>query len=292
MVQPIPRHQPAFDRQIVGLLKLKKGSSLLDCTLGDGSHTQQALEAGVKVISLDLDPDSIKRARHFIPDELKKNWKVYHANFANIEKLNLPPVDAVLMDLGTSQHQLSKAAKGFSFSKAAPLDMRFDKQSLAVTAADLVNGLSCKELASLFYTLSDEVKSRSIAAAIVRARKFAPIKTTTALAKIITAVKGEGGKIHPATKVFQALRMAVNLERENLRQGLAAAFDLLKPRGKMAVISFHSGEDRIVKQFFASKKQQNQAFLLNTKPLQASKKEIINNNKIRSAKLRIIKKKL
>ena len=285
------RHKPAFKGQIVKLLKLQKGSTLLDCTLGDGTHTEEALRAKIKVISLDLDKDSIKRARHFIPRNLHRNWKVINANFADIDSLELrSPIDAILMDLGTSQNQLNKTSKGFSFNKPAPLDMRFSKD-LAVTAADLLNGLSYKELASLFYTLADEVKSRPIAAAIIRARKFEPIKTTVQLTKIITDIKGEKGKIHPATKVFMGLRMAVNLERENLRQGLTKAFKVLSPKGVLGVISFHSGEDRIVKNFFKAMNQEKKAFLLNQKPISPSKKEIINNNKIRSAKLRLLQKK-
>jgi 16S rRNA (cytosine1402-N4)-methyltransferase len=285
------RHIPAFKGGFVKLLKLKKGQLLLDCTLGDGTHTQEALEEGIKVISLDLDPDSIKRARYFIPKELHKNWKVVNANFASISSLKIATPDAILMDLGTSQNQLNKASKGFSFSKPAPLDMRFDKKNQAVTAADLINGLSYKELSNLFYTLSDEVKSRPIAAAIINARRHSPIKTTTQLAKIIEQVKGQGKRIHAATKVFQALRMAVNLERENLRLGLNQAFDILSPQGRLAVISFHSGEDRIVKEFFKKKNENKEAFLLVSKPLMPTKKETIINNKIRSAKLRLLQKK-
>lgn len=285
------RHKPAFKGGVVKLLKLKRGQSLLDCTLGDGTHTQEALEEGIVVTSLDLDPDSIKRARYFIPKELHKNWKVINTNFASISSLEVGTPDAILMDLGTSQNQLNKASKGFSFNKSAPLDMRFDKENQAVTAADLVNGLSYKELSNLFYTLADEVKSRPIAAAIVNARRYNPIRTTTQLAKIIEQVKGQGKRIHAATKVFQALRMAVNLERENLRLGLDQAFNILSPKGRFAVISFHSGEDRIVKEFFKKKTKNQEAFLLVNKPLMPTKKETIINNKIRSAKLRLLQKK-
>jgi len=289
-MKQIPRHQAAFIDRIISLLSIKSGDVFLDCTLGDGSHTQAALEVGAVVISLDVDETAIVRSKHFIPQKFQKNWFVFRKNFSQVKELYqeeaLPHPDIILMDLGTSQAQLVDN-RGLSFQENCLLDMRLDKQ-LAVTAKDLVNGLSVKELTRLFFELADEPLANRIAKEIVFVRRQQPITTTKQLADLIIAVKKTHSKIHPATKVFQALRMAVNLERESLSQALPACFSVLKPGGRFAVISFHSGEDRPVKHYFRSLVKEQKATRLNQKPLKPSDKELLINRKIRSAKLRFI----
>jgi len=289
-----PRHQPAFKNTIIDYLSIKPESIFLDCTLGDGSHTEAALKIGAKVISLDLDQDSIDRARQFISDKLQNNWFVFRENFANVanlfEKEKLPQPDAILFDLGTSQAQLAVAGKGFSFQIDGPLDMRLDNR-LQVTATDLVNALSENELTRLFRELGDELYAKKIAVGIITTRQIKKIETTKELADLVAKIKKTRQKIHPATKIFQALRMAVNLERESLSIALPASFKLLKPKGKLAIISFHSGEDRIVKYFFRSLAKEGKAVLLNQKPIKPNLNELQINSKIRSAKLRLAIKK-
>ena len=288
----IPRHLPAFANQLVKLLSIKSSSVVLDCTLGDGTHTQEALSVGAKVISLDVDPEAIERSTSFIPANLQKNWRVYRENFSNINSLfqkeSLLRPDIILMDLGTSQYQLANAERGFSFQTDAPLDMRLDNR-LQVTAKDLINGLSENELAQLFL-LSDERYAKPIAKAITNFRLTKSMTTTFELKSLIEKIKPARRKINPATKVFQSLRMAVNLERENLENGLRACFSLLKPNGQIAVISFHSGEDRIVKHYLRHLVQENLAHLLSRKPLKPENNELQINKKIRSAKLRLLQK--
>lgn len=287
------RHKAVFTGQIKEIFNLTPDDVVLDCTLGDGNHTQEALEGGCKVISLDIDQDALKRAKIFIPKKIQTNWKPFRENYSQAQilfkKEKLPFPDVIIFDLGTSQHQLANSKRGFSFQKKADLDMRLDNR-LQLTAKDLVNALSEKELSMLFYELADETYAKPIARAIITRRKEKPIITTIELADIILQVKKKRSKTHPATKVFQALRMAVNLERENLKLGLSACFKLLRPKGRMGVISFHSGEDRLVKHHFRFLVRQNQAKLLTQKPIKPNKTELLKNQKIRSAKLRLIQK--
>jgi 16S rRNA (cytosine1402-N4)-methyltransferase len=293
MKDQIQRHQAAFAGQIGNLFNLKPNQVFLDCTLGDGSHSEEALSLGVRVISLDVDEDAHSRSSKFIPKRLQSDWHHYLQNFSQVnslfetEKLDMP--DAIILDLGTSQFQLASPTKGLSFQTNSPLDMRLDK-NLSITAKDLVNALSKDELTQLFFELGDETYAKKIARAIVEKRKIKSIDTTFELANLITKVKKTKTSIHPATKVFQALRMAVNLERESLVKGLSACFQILKPNGRLGVISFHSGEDRLVKHYFKKLVTQNQAKLLNQKPIKPNEKELLNNHKIRSAKLRLIQK--
>jgi len=243
--------------------------------------------------SLDFDPESIGRAKGFIDKSLQKNWLVFKANFTQAKdifiqnKLFLPT--AILMDLGTSQYQLADLKRGFSF-ESENLDMRMNPD-LSVTASDLVNCLSKKELIRLFTELSDlsEFKASRIALAIVKTRQIKPLASGRSLAELIKKLYPVRSRIHPATTVFQALRMAVNSERENIRLGIANIFDLLLPKGRLGVISFHSGEDRLIKRFFINLKNQKKAVLLH-KLLKPTSLQLQINPKIRSAKFRSIQK--
>lgn len=292
MISTIPRHEPAF-LMLPAILKVTAQDLVLDCTLGDGGHTQKCLETGAKVISIDCDEEAIERSKRFIPSTLQANWIPVRENFSNLTAVfshqKFPSPTVVIMDLGTSQFQLACAKRGFSFRLDAPLDMRLDNR-LGVTAADLVNALPEKELAKLFVELGDESYAGIIAKKIVKRRLVTPFENTLDLADLVKSVKHSHARIHEATKVFQSLRMAVNLEREALLSGLTGAFELLHARGRMAVISFHSGEDKIVKQFFKQLVKSNLATLLSKKYQKPESNELLINPKIRSAKLRIIEK--
>lgn len=282
----IKRHNPAFKGQIKDLFHLKEGSKFLDLTLGDGGHTQEALEEGANVVSLDVDPESIARATQFVGEKYLKTgqWKIENLNFSQLAQIvkKYGQFDAIIADLGTSQYHFEKAERGFSFESDAPLDMRLDP-NLGVTAADLLAALGEKEIKELL-EIVDESYAWKIAKEIVRERKISPINTTSRLRDLVLRVKPRKiGKSHPATKTFMALRMAVNLERESLKELLFALPTAIKKGGLIGVISFHSGEDRLVKSAFKE-------WAVNEELLTPSNESIINNSKIRSAKLRICQK--
>ncbi|MBI3954599.1 16S rRNA (cytosine(1402)-N(4))-methyltransferase RsmH [Candidatus Collierbacteria bacterium] len=302
------RHQPVFADSFISFLNLKPDHWFYDLTLGDGGHTEKALDTGCRVVSFDIDPDSIARAIDFLKGKYQPlllnpslapslpqdaRWIIIKENFARagglISDLKLPLADALLADLGTSQSQILNESKGLSFQLDAPLDMRLDP-ALSVTAKDLLNALSEKELDKLL-NLGDEEKARSIAKAIVSFRKSQPLTTTGQLADLVARVKTKTySKIHPATKTFMALRMAVNLERENLTEMLESLGKILKPGAIAGVISFHSAEDRLVKNYFRAFNKEGSFRVITEKPIKPSKDEISINPKIRSAKLRLAQK--
>lgn len=299
------RHITAFAGQITSIFHLKPGDLFLDLTLGDGGHTQEALEANARVVSLDVDLESINRATNFlsgkfspiivrpemktkIPPNFK--WLIIHANFRDVEKLkedlHLPAFNGIIADLGTSQYQLAAPERGFSFNLPGPLDMRLDTR-LGVSAADLINALSSSELEQLL-RLVDEYQARPIVKAIIAARKVAPITTTDQLSRIVVGAKRVSlSRINPATKTFMALRMAVNLERESLQEMLSALPNLLLAGGTMGIISFHSGEDRLVKHFIKDMAKKGILRVVNVKPIKPTPNELHTNPKVRSAKLRL-----
>lgn len=306
MINSVSRHQSAFAGRIVELLHLQSGDHLFDLTLGDGGHTQEALEAGVKVVSLDIDPDSIQRATSFIPDRFSPlivnsqqqldflpefTWLIINANMKQIgslaKSLHLPSFNAILADLGPSQYQVLSPQRGFSFQTDQPLDMRLDP-NLQVTAADLLQALGKKELVKLFL-LADEPEANRLASAIVNHKKDNPLTTTKQLSDLIVRTKKQKTSVHPATKVFMALRMAVNLEREVIQKTLPQLPALLAPQGYLGVISFHSGEDRLVKNF-SCQAEKHSLRVTTKKPLVPDSRELIINPRVRSAKLRILQK--
>ena len=279
----IKRHNPAFKGQIKKLFLLKEDSNFLDLTLGDGGHSQEALEAGANVVSLDVDPETINRAKQFVGEKYLTagKWIIENLNFNRINEIasKYPLFDAALADLGTSQYHLEKIERGFSFESDAPLDMRLDP-TLGVTAADLLTVLGEKEIKELLEIVDEGL-----------AWKITPIKTTTQLRNLVLQVKPKTpGKSHPATKTFMALRMAVNLERESLSTMLESLPNLIKKDGRIGIISFHSGEDRIVKKVFNQWFNSGICSPVTEEILVPTNQEIINNQKIRSAKLRICQK--
>jgi len=300
----IPRHISAFRGEIAKLFDLSQGKIFYDLTLGDGGHTQEALEAHCRVVSVDIDPEAIKRAVSFVPFtpvfveiESQKipsdfQWLIINDSFVNIhkwmDKLHLPKADALIADLGPSQFQILSPERGFSFDADTPLDMRLTS-NLGVTAANLVNALNEGELAQLF-SLADEPFALPVSRAIVRSRERSPILTAKNLSDLISRVKGGRiGKIHPATQIFMALRMAVNLEREAIRDLLPQLPSLMNPGGVLGIISFHSGEDRLVKSFFKEAERENKIRAITQKPLTPPQSELKISQRTRSAKLRLAK---
>ena len=295
------QHQPVLLKEALEYLQVKPGAIYLDATLGDGGHTQAILEKGASVIAIDQDPQALERAsarlQSACPDiniklDVKlpvtqveaKTCLLIRSNFANLDQLINLPIDGILFDLGVSTLQILMPQRGFTFQSEGPLDMRMDPD-LGVTAADLLMALSQKELTRLLLELGDETFAAKIARRIVKVRQRTPIVTTTQLADLVARIKPHG-KIHPATKTFQALRMAVNQERYSLVEALPQALRLLKKQGRLVIISFHSGEDRLVKHFLKEQAESNNLEILTSKPVKPTVLEINQNHKARSAKLR------
>jgi 16S rRNA (cytosine1402-N4)-methyltransferase len=285
------QHVPVLLQEVMENLNPQAGDRLIDCTLGGGGHTAALLDRSRpdgQVLALDADPDAIERARARLADFGERVIFV-HSNFSDLYKVatahGFDAVDGVLIDLGLSSDQLA-STRGFSFQHTGALDMRFDPAQLE-SAADIVNTLNADELADLIYEYGEERLSRRIARAIVAAR---PIHTAERLAEVIAGAIGRRGRLHPATRTFQALRIAVNDELGALRSALPAAVNLLKPGGRLAVISFHSLEDRIVKQFMRDGAQARTLRLPHRKPIAPREAEIEANPRARSARLRVAEK--
>ncbi len=298
-------HIPVLLKETLDLLDIEKGQWYIDCNLGGGGHTSGILALGGKVLGIDLDNEAIKEValKHNLKIQqdtnglyaVSDNLILVQTNFANLKdtvsKFQLQKIHGVLFDLGVSTHQLEEASRGFSFNLDAKLDMRMNPMD-QVTAADLINGLGERELADLFFKLGEERLSRKIAKAIVERRKQQKIQTTDELAQIILSVRHRTttDKTHPATRVFQALRIAVNDELNSLREALPQALEVLELDGRLAVISFHSLEDRIVKNFFRDESQKGAVKLLTKKPITPTEKEVEENPRSRSGKLRAFEK--
>ena len=243
-------HSPVLLKEVVAALRPGPGGRFVDCTVGEAGHTLAILERGAGVLGIDLDSDALEVARRRV-EEHGERVRLVAGNFADLESIatenGYGQVDGVLLDLGLSSLQIETAARGFSIQRESRLDMRFDSTQ-RLTAHDVVNNYSEREIADLVYQFGQEPASRRIARAIVRER---PIDTTTRLAQIVAGSVGRRsrGRIHPATRTFQAIRMTVNEELENLRSGLEGALRILATAGRLAVISYHSLEDRAVKSF-------------------------------------------
>ncbi len=281
-------------REVMENLAVKSGGIYVDATLGGGAHTGEILNQSApngKVISLDLDEDALSKAR--IRFGKNRRWISVQGNFRNLDsilaKLGITSVDGILMDLGFSSDQLNDPARGLSFQNDGPLDMRLDRKT-ELTAAEIVNSWRKEELEKILREYGEERYAWKIASAIIMARKKSKIFRTSTLAEIVkqtVPANYEKGRIHPATRTFQALRIAVNDELASLRKGLEAARKILLPGGRIVVISFHSLEDRIVKQFFKNNPDLKPII---KKPILPGQDEIKNNPRSRSAKLRAAEK--
>lgn len=276
-------HEPVLLPTVLDYLAPQVGHIHIDGTVGAGGHALvlvQAILPGGHLYGFDQDEAALAIARQTLAD-YGEQVTLYHANFDQMSRYDLPKADSILLDLGVSSMHLDQPERGFSFQQDGPLDMRMDT-SQGDTAADLVNHLSERELADIIYQYGEERNSRRIARTIVQHR---PVHTTGALADIVLkAHRGPRQRIHPATRTFQALRIAVNDELGALARVLPQAVDLLKPAGRLAVISFHSLEDRIVKRYF---QQHEDLQKLTKKPITATEVEISRNPRARSAKLRV-----
>lgn len=297
-------HISVLLREVVEALAPRPGGRYLDGTLGGGGHAAALLTAAQpagRLLGIDADPAALAAAReHLLAAGLPAaSFTLQHGRFGDMGAIarqnGMDALDGILLDLGVSSHQLDTPERGFSFATAGPLDMRLDP-TRGPTAADLVNGLDEQALADLIYRYGEERGSRRIARLIVERRARTPFTTTADLAALVARAIGRGHeRIHPATRTFQALRIAVNGELEQLEGALPQAVELLRAGGRLAVISFHSLEDRIVKLFFRAEsgyggsmnERTPRLTILTKKPVEAGDDELARNPRARSAKLRV-----
>ncbi len=292
-----PVHFPVMWTEVMEWLNIQPCGIYVDMTVGAAGHSSGILKKLTPegfLIGIDQDEEILKIADQQL-QLYGKNYSLQHSHFSAIaevlQKLKISQVNGVLWDLGISSYQLQQSRRGFSFQQEGPLDMRMNPKNAARTAADIINSCTQQELADIFFQYGEEVHSRKIAQAICEYRKNKPIKSTLELANLINNLAGNPphypGRIHPATKVFQALRIAVNSELDELKISLETIIPFLAPDARIVVISFHSLEDRIVKQFF---KQREDLEILTNKPILPSHQEERQNPRSRSAKLRCSKK--
>jgi len=290
-------HTPVLEKEAIEFMKLAPGGKCIDMTVGLGGHAETILGETApdgKLLCFDRDAETLELAKERLSD-FGSRVKFVHSSFAeageHARECGFGEVNAILFDLGVSSLQLDTAERGLSLKNDGPLDMRLDR-SEKLTAAYIVNAWKEKDLVSLFREYGDEPLALQAARAICKQR---PFTRTVELANVVIGVYRRRGwrqsRIHPATRVFQALRMMVNREPDALKAGLSEALELLVPGGRMVVISFHSGEDRIVKQFFVEQgKRLNSGTILTKKPITPSAEEMRYNSRSRSAKMRVFEK--
>jgi 16S rRNA (cytosine1402-N4)-methyltransferase len=294
-------HKTVLLKETIDLLDIAKGDIVVDATLNAAGHSIEAYkrQPDIHIIGIDADPDAIERAKHRFEDYKDAKFDFVNENFRNIERivhnLGLKSIDRVIFDLGLSSDQLDTSGRGFSFKRDEPLQMSFkrDIDESDITASYVVNDFAVENLETIIKGFGEEEFAWKIAKAIEKARDVKRIEGTRELADIIKSAVPAWyrlRKIHPATKTFQAIRMTVNDELGALENGLFGAWEVLRQGGRIAVISFHSIEDRVVKQFFKEKAFKGEAVLITKKPIIANEEEINENPRSRSAKLRVIEK--
>ena len=300
-------HRPVLAAEVLELLAPKAGSLVVDATCGGGGHTELILRAGADVLGLDQDPDAIEYAAERL-STFGERVTLRQCNFRRtgevLDQLRITRIGGALLDLGVSSRQLENAERGFSIMRSGPLDMRMDPRH-ELTAAAIVNSYGEEALTRLFRELGEEPAARRIASQLVKIRKTAPFLETVSLARAIEKIVGRHGRRHPATQVFQALRMEVNDELGALEEGLRVLTDRLESGARIAVITFHSLEDRIVKNFFRDRSREwldrpewpeprsNPEWnlqLITPKPVEPGEMEQRTNPRSRSAKLRVAEK--
>jgi 16S rRNA (cytosine1402-N4)-methyltransferase len=292
------RHRPVLPQEVLQALQPQPGQIVVDCTLGLGGHSRLLLERvtpGGRLIATDFDPRNIELARECLLTVASGNFSLHHTNFAALPKVlaaeGVEQVDAILADLGVASPQIDDPTRGFSYRKSGPLDMRMDPLR-SESAAQVLARMSERELREALLELGDETDAPQIARRIVERRRSHPIKTTDDLTAIVcearefTLKRAAGAKLHPAARTFQALRILVNRETHNLERLLAVAPSLLRPSGRIAIISFHSGEDRRVKQAFRDGQRAGIYASIAPAAIIATEKEQRQNPRSRSAKLR------
>jgi 16S rRNA (cytosine1402-N4)-methyltransferase len=286
-------HKPVMLNEVAQILVWNDHGTYVDGTAGSGGHLQFLASSfpNCFFIGIDIDPEAVEFLQSKFADF--PNVSIFRENYAHVrtvlEKCNKMSVDGVLLDLGISTHQALSSDRGFSIKNSGPLDMRFSSDQ-KVTAYQLVNLLSEEELANIIFKYGEEPHARKIARAIVSARKEKPIETTGELAEIVARSVGFRGRIHPATRVFQALRIATNDELENLQEALPKLLDVLSPMGRIGVITYHSLEDRIVKQCFRDWENSGIGKRVTKKVIKPSGEEVASNPSSRSAKLRVFER--
>ncbi len=300
-------HVPVLADEVTTFLRPRPGTVFLDGTLGGGGHTELLLEAGSRVIALDRDPEALAFAASRLAPHAD-HLTTLRSNYADtdraLDSLGIDHIDGALIDIGVSSHQLDEASRGFSLLHDGPLDMRMGPDATD-SAADLVNHAPAEELVRIFREYGEEKSATRIAAHIVRVRDDQPITTTGQLANAVSQVIPRFGKRHPATRVFQALRIAINDELGSLERGLGTISSRLASGARFGVITFHSLEDRIVKRYFKHRssawidrpewpeprRNPDHAFrLLTPHPIEADQAEVADNPRSRSAKLRIVER--
>lgn len=284
-------HKPVMVNEVLSVLAVKPGGKYIDCTLGSGGHSYAILEVsspdGV-LVGIDRDPRAIEEAKRNLAS-YGSRFIAIQGNFSNIKDLisniGINDFDGILFDLGISSIQLDNPERGFSFNQDGPLDMRMDPY-IQLTAYQIINSFPADRLEYIFRELGEERLASKIARAIVEYRKKKDISTTGELADLVSSVVKWRGRIHPATRVFMALRIYINNELENLKNALDQAVSLLKPGGRLCVISYHSLEDRIVKRFF----RESGYKIIGDSVITPTREEILENRRARSAKLRGLEK--
>ncbi len=297
-------HKSVLINEVHDALALKPNGIYIDATFGGGGHSRSLLEAdkSVRVIAIDWDKNAIEMNAPALEKDFGGRFSAHWSNFATLykvlKKIKVTAVDGILADFGTSQYQIHNK-DGFSFRTETPLDMRMSTSHSKLTAEKIISDASEGELVSIFRKYGEEKFSRPIARAIVSARRNAPIKTTAQLALLVEGAipakarfkqMQKAYKIHPATKIFQALRIAVNNELEHIETFLKSAQSFLKPSGRLACISFHSLEDRLVKLSFRDHEQEGNLKIISRRPIVATDEEADVNRASRSAKLRVAEK--
>lgn len=302
-------HEPVMVQEVVkylGLeapLKTQAQKKIIDATLGTGGYTLNFVKKGASVLAIDMDKKMLEVASERLneacptpEDCFGGSFNLVHGNFKDIQKIAISEdfrkVDAIVFDLGVSSPQITSEKMGISFQEPeAPLDMRLNPDTQKVMAKDILNAVGQGELARLFDRTMPKNKARKLAKKIVEAREEKKFETVGDFLEVIKKVVEKRGKIHPATTPFLALRMAVNSELENLEEALPGAFNLLKKGGLLIIVSFHSGEDAIVKEYFNNLEEKGEAKVVTQKPETPSDEESEKNPRSRSAKLRVLKKK-
>ncbi len=293
-------HKSVLLHEAIDALNLKDGMVVLDGTINGAGHSSlicKTIGASGVLLGIDLDRDALARASNKLLDSKAKVY-LTEENYRNMDivarKHGITSINAILLDLGFSSDQLEMSGRGFSFQYDEPLFLTFrserDEDEVAFTAKEIINTWSEEHLSDILFGYGEERFARRIARAVVTRRENMPIKTTKELVDIVrSAVPRWYGyrRLHPATRVFQALRIAVNDEIESLREGIEKAFELLSPHGRLAIISFHSIEDRVVKHAFINKMREGRGVVVNKKPITPSEEEVKSNPRARSAKLRV-----
>ncbi|OGZ58412.1 MAG: 16S rRNA (cytosine(1402)-N(4))-methyltransferase [Candidatus Spechtbacteria bacterium RIFCSPLOWO2_12_FULL_38_22] len=290
-------HDPVLLKTILSNFSPSPGNNFIDCTAGEGGHTiplAKAVAPNGKVLAIDADSEQIANLKSNLEKEKIENVVSAHGNFKNLKQItaenSFPPADGILFDFGFSSWHIENSGRGFSFQKNEILDMRYDPTDKSIpTAADYLNSASAQDLEKIILEFGEERFAHNIAREILYARRKKTIETTQDLVNIVLEATHSRGKINPATKTFQALRMVVNNELEIIKYGLFAALDVLKPKGLIATITFHSLEDRLVKGILKEWAKQNIGEVVNKKVIKPDYIEIKRNRRSRSAKLRIFR---